>query len=369
MIDLVAFRRDLHRHPEVGPETARTATAVAEALTGAGVAVTRGVGGHGLVATIGTGDSAIMLRADMDALPIREMAGLPHASTVPGAFHGCGHDGHSTMLLGAALALAADPSGRTIHLIWQPDEENGTGARAMIEDGLFDRFPTDRIYGLHNMPGLPLGHVQTQPGLFLVFEDNFRITIDGRGGHASQPHAQVDPVIVAGAIIGQLQTIVARNVDAADHAVVSITGIETDGARNVVPSTVVLTGDCRGFSDATRDLIRTRMARIAEGCAAAHGAKARVEAAQSFRPLVNDPEATARAVAALRDVEVDAAAGRFGYAEDFAAYLDHRPGAFLNVGNGTEGCHALPLHNPGYDFNDDGLVHGVEIWTRLAHHA
>lgn len=366
MIDLAAFRRDLHRHPEPGPDVPRTAKAIADVLEAAGLSVIRNVGGDGLVASVGEGTEAIMLRADMDALSITEATDLRHASTIAGAFHGCGHDGHSTMLLGAALALAAAPPDRRIHLIWQPDEENGTGAQAMIDDGLFARFPTDRIYGLHNMPGLPLGHIQTQAGPFLAFEDNFEIAIRGQGGHASQPQAHVDPIVVAGAVISQLQTIVARNIDPEDHAVVSITGIETDGARNVIPSNVWLTGDCRGFSKATRDTIRRRMRDIAQSVAQAHGATANVTASQSFQPLINDPDATARACAALDSFHIDAQAGRFGYAEDFAAYLSHRPGAFLNIGNGTEGNHARPLHNPGYDFNDDGIPHGVAAWLALA---
>ncbi len=369
MIDLKDFRRDLHRHPETGADVSRTAGAIADVLVAAGIDVVRGVGGHGLVATLGEGPDTVMLRADMDALPITEATDLPYASTKPGAFHGCGHDGHSTMLLGAALALAANPPKRRIHLIWQPDEENGIGAQAMLDDGLFERFPPDRIYGLHNMPGLPLGHIQTQPGQFLAFEDNFEITIHGKGGHASQPHAQIDPVVATGALIGQLQTIVSRSINAADHAVVSITGIETDGARNVVPTIVRLTGDCRGFSQDVRDQIRARMGQIAQGCAEAHGARAEVWSEQSFRPLINDPATTARACKVLANeaFTVDSEAGRFGYAEDFAAYLEHRPGAFLNIGNGHDGAHARPLHNPGYDFNDEGIPHGVAAWLALAH--
>jgi len=251
VFDPVAFRRDLHRHPETGPAVTRTADRIASVLESAGLAVTRGVGGAGVVATLdrGPADSAIGLRADMDALPIHEATNLPYASATPGRFHGCGHDGHSTMLLTAALQLAQDTDvQRRVHFIFQPDEENGTGANAMIADGLFDRFPMTAIYGLHNLPGLPVGQFVTQPGPFMAFEDNFKIRIEGKGGHASQPEAGVDPIVVGAAIVLQLQTIVARSISGRDHAVVSVTEFQTDGARNVLASTVTLSGDCRGFT-------------------------------------------------------------------------------------------------------------------------
>jgi len=368
-VDLIAFRRDLHRHPETGFDVSRTADRIATILSEAGLEVTRNLGGSGVVAMLrrGTGP-AMALRADMDALPISEATNLPYASVSEGKFHGCGHDGHSTMLLGAALELAREPDlDRSVVFIFQPDEENGRGAQAMIGDGLFERFDIAEVYGLHNLPGMALGQFATQAGPFCAFEDNFEIRIAGRGGHASMPEAGVDPLVLGAAITLHLQTIVSRSVAPADHAVVSVTEFVTDGARNILPSNVVLRGDCRGFSAQVSARIRTRMTEIAQGLAAAQGASVEVDYATSFQPVVNDPTATAKAVAAAGRVgAVDAAHGRVGFSEDFAAFLAHRPGAFVLMGNGTEGAHAMPLHNPGYDFNDAALAHGVRYWVELA---
>lgn len=330
----------------------------------------RGVGRCGLVASLrrGPDETAIGFRADMDALPIDEANAFAHQSTVPGKFHGCGHDGHSTMLLGAALALADDPAlRRTVHFIFQPDEENGNGAKAMIADGLFDRFAMASIFGLHNLPGLPLNHFATQPGPFTAMEDNFEIRITGRGGHASAPDQGIDPIVVGSAIVLQLQSIVSRSLPPREHAVVSVTEFVTDGARNILPSTVVLKGDCRGFTKDISRQIETHMRAIAEGICAAHGASAHLSYSTSFDPLVNDAEATATA-ARIADVvgTVDARYGRVGFSEDFAAFLEHKPGAFVMMGNGTEGHAGMPLHNPGYDFNDAAIPHGIAFWTSLA---
>jgi len=368
--DLVAFRQNLHRHPETGFALERTADRVASVLAAAGLEVARGVGGSGVVATLRRGPdaTALALRADMDALPIQEATNLPYASIHAGAFHGCGHDGHTTMLLGAALALAQDPDlNRTVHFIFQPDEENGRGAQAMIDDGLFERFAISEIYGVHNMPGMPVGQFATQAGPFCAFEDNFEIRLAGRGGHASMPEAGVDPLVLGASITMQLQTIVARNVPPADHAVVSITEFVTDGARNILPSNVTLRGDCRGFTASVSERIEARMREIAQGMAAAQGAGVEIDYATSFQPLVNDEAATQKAgEAAGRVGEVNAAYGRVGFSEDFAAFLAHRPGAFVLMGNGTEGANAMPLHNPGYDFNDAAIGHGVRYWVELA---
>lgn len=370
MTDLAAFRRDLHAHPETAFNVTRTAGRIAEVLEAAGLSVTRGIGGSGLVATLdrGDSDSAIGLRADMDALPIDEAGTPPWRSTVPGRFHGCGHDGHATMLLGAALRLAEDRTlRRRVHFIFQPDEENGRGAQAMIDDGLFARFPMRAIFGLHNMPGLPVGSFATQAGPFCSFEDNFEITITGRGGHASMPERAIDPIVTASAIVLQLQTIVARSLPPQDHAVVSVTGFETDGARNVLPGKAVLNGDCRGFRPEVSARIAARMEDIAQGIASAQGATATVTYANAFAPVVNDAAATEEALKAAEQVgETDRAPGRMGFSEDFSAYLAHRPGAFMLMGNGTDGAHAAPLHNPHYDFNDDAIGPGVAYWCALA---
>lgn len=368
--DLAAFRRDIHAHPETGFDLTRTPALIADRLEAAGLDVTRGIGQCGVVATLrrGPDDTAIGLRADMDALPITEENGFDYKSTRAGKFHGCGHDGHSTMLLGAALELAQDASlNRTVHFIFQPDEENGNGAKAMVQDGLFDRFPMAGIYGLHNLPGLPVGHFAIQTGPFCAFEDNFEITITGRGGHASMPDAAIDPIVVGSAVVLQLQTIVSRSVSPKEHAVVSVTEFKTDGARNVLASTVTLSGDCRGFDQSVSDLIKLRMVQIVDGVCASYGASGNVDYSTSFSSLVNEDAATNRAVVAASSAgHVDQTFGRVGFSEDFAEYLRHKPGALILMGNGTDGAHGQPLHNPHYDFNDDAIAPGVAFWTTLA---
>ena len=370
-VDLIAFRRDLHANPETGTELPRTAAKVADMLKAAGLEVTQGVGGHGVVATLqrGSDNDAIGFRADMDALPITEDTGLPYQSQNFGVFHGCGHDGHTTMLLGAALALAQDTAlERTVHFIFQPDEENGTGARAMVDDGLFDRFPMRAVYGLHNWPGAEVGQFLTGPGPFFAFEDNFEIRITGRGGHASMPEIGVDPLVTGAAIVMELQTIVSRSIAGRDHAVVSVTEFISDGARNILPSHVTLRGDCRGYAQEVSDTIQTRMRVIADGVAVTHGASAEVDYSTSFQPLINDAAHVETVAAAAGQVgAVDTSQGRFGTSEDFAEFLRHRPGAFILMGNGTTGAHAMPLHNAKYDFNDDAIATGVAFWKALAH--
>ena len=370
MIDLAAFRRDLHAHPETGFDLERTSSLIATELERAGLEVVRDVGRTGVVATLrrGPDETAIGFRADMDALPIQETTNLPYRSKTEGKFHGCGHDGHSTMLLGAALKLAADPTlARTIHFIFQPDEENGNGASAMIADGLFERFPMGAIFGLHNMPGMELGHFATQAGPFCAFEDNFEIRIQGQGGHASMPEKGVDPIVTGSAIVLQLQSVVSRSLPPREHCVVSVTEFVTDGARNVLPSNATLRGDCRGFTKDVSDTIERRMRAIVDGVCAAQGAEAQVEYSTSFRPLVNDAKAIEMIADAARDVGIcDANYGRVGFSEDFAEFLANCPGAFVLMGNGVDGNHSMPLHNPSYDFNDEAIDHGIAFWTSLA---
>ncbi|MFT4716689.1 MAG: amidohydrolase [Paracoccaceae bacterium] len=370
MVDLKEFRQDLHRHPEIGLNLERTPRKVAEILSAAGLDVVTGVGGCGVVASLrrGSDNQAIGLRADMDALPITEANEFSHRSETPGKFHGCGHDGHTAMLVGAALELAADADfDRNVHFIFQPDEENGNGAKAMIADGLFERFAMSSIFGMHNFPGMEVGQFATQSGPFCAFEDNFEIRITGIGGHASMPEIGVDPIVVGAAIVMQLQTIVSRNVPSKDHAVVSITEFETDGARNILASQVVLRGDCRGFTDETSDLIESRMREICNGIATGQRALVEVDYSTSFRPLINDPKETENAILAAKNIgPINANYGRVGFSEDFAEFLNHRPGALLLMGNGTKGAHAMPLHNPGYDFNDDAIRTGVEFWKSVA---
>ncbi|MDX1610027.1 MAG: amidohydrolase [Halofilum sp. (in: g-proteobacteria)] len=369
--DLRALRHDLHRHPETGFELERTAATVAGRLQAAGLAVTTGVGRSGVVATLrgGGSDRAIGLRADMDALPITEQNTFAHRSTVEGRFHGCGHDGHTSMLLGAALRLAARGGlDGTVHFVFQPNEENGLGAQAMIEDGLFERFPMDAIFGLHNLPGLPLGHVATRAGPFTSFEELFEIRLAGRGGHASAPERTLDPVVAGAELVLALQTIVARNLAPGDYGVVSVTEFLTDGARNVIPSHVTVRGDVRGYQDSVSATVERRLRELAAAIAGAHGATAEVDYAREFVPTVNTPEEVSTAAAAARRIPgavVDAEWPRVGFSEDFARFLEHRPGCFVLLGNGTDGAHAAPLHNPGYDFNDGALPFGVDYWTRI----
>ncbi|APZ42781.1 amidohydrolase [Acidihalobacter ferrooxydans] len=369
---LAAFRRAVHRMPETGFAVDATADCIAERLRAAGLTVTTGVGGSGVVATLrrGQGMRAVGLRADLDALPIEEANTFAHRSRVPGRFHGCGHDGHAAMLLGAALQLAEQGEfDGTVQFVFQPDEESGRGAQAMIEDGLFERFPMDAIYGLHNLPMLPLGTFATQAGALTAFEELFEIRLQGRGGHASAPERTADPLMAAAQIVLGLQTIVSRALPPGEHGVVSVTEFVTDGARNVIPSTVTIRGDARGYSDAVSDRVERRMREIVAGVAAAHGVTAEVCYAREFEPLVNSEAEVRCAVAAARAIpgsRVDEACGKVGFSEDFARFLRYRPGCFVLMGNGTQGHHGAPLHNPHYDFNDAALAFGAEYWVRLA---
>lgn len=373
--ELVSLRHHLHRHPETGFGVDATAGLVADRLEAAGLDVTRGVGGSGVVATLrwGTSSRSIGLRADLDALPIEEANAFAHRSEAPGAFHGCGHDGHTAMLLGAALDLATDTPALdgTVHFVFQPDEENGRGAQAMIDDGLLERFPMDAVYGMHNLPGLAVGHFATRPGPFTAYEERFEIEIHGRGGHASAPERTIDPLVVGAHVVLALQTIVSRAVAPQDHGVVSVTELVTDGAPNIIPTTVTIRGDVRGYEERVSETIRSRMGEIVAGTAAAHGATATLRYDRAFEPTVNtaaEVDVVARAVAAVPGAGIDTDHPPMGFSEDFAQLLQHRPGCFVLVGNGTEGAHGATLHNPGYDFNDDVLPIGTAYWTSLVRH-
>lgn len=371
LAELTAFRQRLHRRPETGFDVGCTARLVVERLGDAGMEVTTGVGGSGVVATLrrGTAQRSIGLRADLDALPITERGSAPYASEIDGAHHGCGHDGHSTMLVGAARALArTDGLDGTVQFIFQPAEETGRGAQAMIDDGLFDRFPMDAVFGLHNLPGLPMGYLATRTGVFTTFEDVFTIGVEGSGGHASAPERTVDPLVTGAETVLALQTIVARAVPPADHAVVSVTEFVTDGTRNVIPGKVIIRGDARGYDDHVSATIRTRMEQITAGVAAAHGACAHVEYQREFEPVVNtaaETHAATRAAEQIDGMTVDATADRMSFSEDFAQYLRHRPGCFAVLGNGTDNGHGRPLHHPAYDFNDAAIPYGIDYWCAL----
>jgi hippurate hydrolase len=370
---LTQWRRQLHAAPELGFDVGATAATVADRLQSFGLdEVHRGVGRTGVVGVLrrGTGPGAIALRADMDALPIQEANTFDHRSTVDGAFHGCGHDGHTVMLLGAAQALAAEGGfDGTVVFIFQPNEENGLGAQAMIDDGLFERFPVSAVYGMHNKPGLAVGSFATRVGPMMSSEDLFEIHIQGRGGHASMPEQHIDPVIVAAEIISALQTIVSRSVAATDIAVVSVTEVVTDGARNIVPSNVTIKGDCRTFAADVQRRIEERMRSLVDGICAAHGATATVDYRNEFVPLVNTANEVAATVAAATAVvgedNIDGDCAPWPASEDFARMLDVVPGCYVDIGNGTSGSCGSSLHNPNYDFNDDAIPIGVAYWCEL----
>jgi amidohydrolase len=367
--DLIAIRRDLHAHPEIGFEEVRTSGIVAEKLAQWGIEVHRGIGGTGLVGVLkgkGSGSKRIGLRADMDALPMEENTNLAWRSTIPGRFHGCGHDGHTTMLLGTARYLAETRNfDGTVHFIFQPAEEGLGGARAMIKDGLFQKFPCDEIYGLHNYPELSLGEIAVQPGPAMACADFFDITIQGYGSHGARPEMSKDPVVIAMTLGQALQTIVSRNVAPAEPAVLSITQIHSGSAYNVIPGDAKLSGTVRTFSDEVRTLVRERIRAISAGIAAAFAVEISVDIRDIFSVLVNSPEQTEVVTQVARTVvdpaKVITPPVRPMASEDFADMLMAVPGAYFFVGQE----HSVPLHNPGYMFDDKILPIGVSMFARI----
>lgn len=365
---MTAWRRDLHANPEFGFEEKRTASFVAETLRSFGLEVAEGIGGTGVVGTLkrGTANRSIALRADMDALRISEATGLPWASTRSGTMHACGHDGHTAMLLGAARMLAEDGGfDGTIRFIFQPAEEWGRGALAMLRDGLLERFPFEEAYGLHNMPGLPLGHVETRAGAVMAAEDNFEIVIRGKGGHAARPQWGREALVPACALVMDLQTIVSRRMSPADVAVVSVTELLTDGTRNALPGLARVLGDARSFRPEVSARIEEEMRRIAQGIGIQHAVETEVTYTREFVPCINDEALTAEALAAAATVSRHTSADcePMTGSEDFAQFLAHVPGCFLFIGNGES---SAPLHHPGYDFNDGALLHGARLHAAIA---
>ena len=360
--EAVAWRRDFHAHPELSFNEHRTAARVAELLRSFGCDVVEaGIGGTGVVAVInGVGPGRrIGLRADMDALPIAEASGVAFASTVPGVMHACGHDGHTAMLLAAAKHLAETRgfAGQAV-LIFQPGEEAGGGARAMIADGLLARFPMDEIYALHNIPGLAVGAYATRPGPIMAAADMFEIVISGRGGHAAQPHLALDPVMIAGHVLVALQTVVARNVDPLKPAVLAVSTVVSDGSGAcVIPGRVVLTGTVRSFEVAVQDMVEDRLRAVVTGIALAHGGVASVEYLRDAPATVNDAGCAAHALDVARGLSgaVEADVAPMMVSEDFSEFLNRVPGAFMFVGNGDGPL----LHHPAYAFNDAGLPYGA----------
>jgi len=375
--ELAGWRRHLHSIPETGFEEKHTSAFVARTLRALGLEVHEGIGGTGLVASLrlGEGTGVIGIRAEMDALNITEtVAERAYASRTPGKMHACGHDGHMSIVLGAARLLreAKDFNG-TVRFIFQPAEEHGRGAKAMMADRLFERFPVDEIYGLHNMPGLPAGSFSTRSGGIMASEDNFEIHIKGVGTHAARPHMGIDPIVIGAQIVMALQTVVSRSVDPGSQAVVSCTEFITDGIRNAIPSNVVIKGDTRSYDPAVQALLERRMREISENICRMHGAGCAFSYTHEFAPTVNWPTCVPVAVAAATAVvgseKVDANVAPMMISEDFGAFLQVVPGAFVFLGNGVEGAEgsvgATPLHNGAYDFNDDILLTGARFFAEI----
>jgi amidohydrolase len=368
--EVAEWRRYLHQYPELLYEVQETAKTVAGKLTAFGCdEVVTGIGRTGVVGVIKgnkPGDKVVGMRADMDALPLDEITGLTYASKIPGKMHACGHDGHTAMLLGAARHLCETRNfAGTAIVIFQPAEEGGAGAKAMIDDGLMTRFNIGEVYGMHNMPGLPVGKFAMRPGAIMAAADRLTIEIEGVGGHAARPHFAVDTVLVGSQIINALQSIVARNVDPLESAVISITLFQAGHTDNVIPQTALLRGTARSLRPAVRDLLEKRIVEVAEGIAKLHGAKAKVKYSRDYPVVVNNEKATefassiAREIAGDANVETKTPPVMGG--EDFAFMLEERPGAFIFMGNGD----SANLHHPAYDFNDSAIPFGASYWVRL----
>jgi amidohydrolase len=365
--ELTEIRRDLHANPELGLEEYRTADVVAAKLAEWGIEVHRGVGGTGVVGVLrsGNGEQAIGLRADMDALPILEANEIGYRSGKPGVMHACGHDGHTTMLLGAARYLAETRAfNGTVNFIFQPGEEGVGGALAMLKDGLFERFPCNAIFAIHNRPGMEVGKYAISPGASMAGGAFFDITVSGRGAHGARPESSIDPVLTACHITAALQSIVARNVPPSDTAVLSVTKVVGGDAYNVIPQTATISGTARTFRTETMTLIEDGMKRVAEGVASGFGATASVDFRLIFAPLINDAALTE----AIADTElvgeerVDRHKPPGMGSEDFSFMMEQVPGAYINVGNGAD---SGQLHNPHYNFNDAAIPYGSALFARL----
>jgi len=373
--EIAGWRRDLHAHPELGFEEHRTAAAVAEKLRAFGCdEVATGIGRTGVVGVIrgrrtGSG-KAVGLRADMDALPIQEITGLPHASTTAGKMHACGHDGHTAMLLGAAKYLAETRNfDGTAVIIFQPAEEGGGGGLEMVKGGLMDRFGISEVYGMHNWPGMPLGAFAVRPGPILASADRMSIVIEGRGSHAAKPHQGIDPIVIGAQMVNALQSIVSRNVDPLASAVISITQFHAGTADNIIPQTAELRGTVRTLTPELRDLMEQRVRAIVEGTARQHGASVKLTYTRGYPVTVNHAEQAAFAAGIASEIvgeeHVRTNVPPVMGAEDFSYMLEARPGAFIFIGNGD----TANLHHPAYDFNDEAIPFGASYWVRLVERA
>ncbi|WP_340265093.1 M20 aminoacylase family protein [Sphingobium mellinum] len=365
---LIAFRRDIHAHPELGFCEHRTAGRIAEQLHALGLEVHEGIGRTGVVAVLRNGPStrSIGLRADMDALPIHEQTNLPYTSRTEGTFHGCGHDGHVAMLLGAAQHLARSRNfDGTVHFFFQPAEEGQGGAREMVQEGLFDRFPCDRVFALHNWPDLPAGTIATRPGPIMGAADKFEIRIEGRGGHAAIPQNTPDAILAAASLVQQLNTIVSRQIAPTASAVLSITQIHGGHTHNVLPAEVKVAGTVRTFAPAVQDVIEQAVRRIVDGVALAAGVEATVDYHRYYPATINDPQAAQEALAAAATVgEAQLAPEPAFTSEDFSFMLQACKGAYIWLGQAKPDG-SVPLHNPHYDFNDDVLGLGIRLHVAL----
>jgi amidohydrolase len=366
-LDLIALRHEFHRAPELGFAEEGTKARVAQILKDLGMEVHIGAGIVGVLKR-GTGNRAIGLRADMDALPILETSAHDYVSQTAGVMHACGHDGHMTMLLGAAVALAGDSGfDGTVVFIFQPNEEHGLGAQAMISEGLLERFPVEEIYAIHNLPGAPLGQVSTRSGQICSSESLFEILIEGKGGHASMPQVGRDTITIGAEIVQALQTIVSRKLAPGAGVVVSVTEFLTDGQRNVLPGRATLKGDVRARMPADRKEVAHLMRQIAQGIGAAHGVKVSVKFNTEFIETINalEPSRAVVDVALAMGLEADGNREPMSFSEDFAHFSAAVPGCFLLMGNGQEGACGQPLHSDDYDFNDDLLPIGAAFWAQL----
>jgi hippurate hydrolase len=368
--EMRAVRQDIHRHPELAYEEKRTAAIVAERLRAWGIAVHEGIGGTGVVGVLQAGKSSrrIGLRADMDALPIQEASGLPYESVHRGCAHSCGHDGHTAMLLAAACYLAHSRrfDGR-IHLIFQPAEEGKAGARAMIEAGLFERFPCDEVYALHNWPSLPAGIVATRPGPIMAAADRVEIRVRALGGHAAQPHLSADAILCAAQIVTAAHTLVARRIDPNATAVLSLTRIAGGVSHNVMPAEVAITGTVRSFDPAVQDRLESALRELVEGTARAAGCTATLDYQRYYPATVNDADCARHALDAARELlgEATLAQAPAFTSEDFAFMLQSVPGAYIWLGQGSS-LRRAALHTPGYDFNDEVLPIGAALLASIA---
>ncbi|TNC14338.1 amidohydrolase [Methylobacterium terricola] len=373
--EITAWRRDFHQHPELLFALDRTSGLVAERLRAFGCdEVVTGLGKTGVVGVIrgrDTGSGKVIgLRADMDALPIEETSGVPHRSTVPGKMHACGHDGHTAMLLGAAKYLAETRNfDGTAIVIFQPAEEGGGGADVMLKDGLMERFGIQEVYGLHNMPGLPLGNFAIRPGAIMAAADRITIRVGGKGGHAAAPHDCIDPVLVASHIVTALQSIVSRTLDPVQSAVISITQVKAGDAFNVIPEFAILNGTVRTLSESVRDTCEARIAQVASNVAAAFGATAAVDYGRGYPVTANDPARASFMADIAAEVSGEGAVERAVQpmmgAEDFSYMLNARPGAYIFLGTGP----GAGLHHPAYDFNDEAAPYGVSLFARVIERA